>query len=256
MADSLFDQDGNQEIDYLLELTKPGAKFDRTKYADEAEMYKAIAKGKYHGDRALDFKNQEFDELREDFIKVRSQNVTQEKLGDIVNKYENLSQNRQSITSDNNVQPVIDPSKLGELVASETQKAIQAYEAQKTEAQNLAVVDTRLRERFGDSAKDVLRDKMQALNLTHEDLKYLAKKSPDAVIAALGLNASQPNTYQNLPPSSVRTDSFKPTSDIRDAVYYEKLRKENPKEYFSEKMSVQRLKDMDNPDFLKRYYAG
>lgn len=255
MADSLFDQDGNQEIDYLSELTKPGAKFDRTKYADEAEMYKAIAKGKYHGDRALDFKNQEFDELREDFIKVRSQNVTQEKLGDLVNKFENR-QNVQPNTDGNNVQPAIDPSKLGELVATETQKAIQAYEAQKTEAQNLAVVDTRLRERFGDSAKDVLRDKMQALNLTTEDLKYLAKKSPEAVIAALGLNTSNQNTYQNLPPSSVKTDSFKPTSDIRDAVYYEKLRKEKPKEYFSEKVSVQRLKDMDNPDFLKRYYEG
>jgi hypothetical protein len=93
---------------------------------------------------------------------------------------------------------------------------------------------------------------MNSLGLTAEDIQLLAKKSPEVAINALGLNQPQ-QPYSNPPMSNTRSDSFKPSVDIRDAVYYEKLRRDNPKEYFSERTSVQRLKDMDHPDFLKRY---
>jgi len=93
---------------------------------------------------------------------------------------------------------------------------------------------------------------MNSLGLTAEDLKLLAKKSPEVAINALGLNVQQ-QQYQNPPTSNTRSDSFKPSVDIRDAVYYEKLRRDNPKDYFSPKTSVQRLQDMDHPDFLKRH---
>lgn len=243
MADSLFDQE--DEIDYLQELTKPGGKYDRTKYSDDSELLKALAKGKYHGDKTLDLKLTQFDELREELDKREDLAKTQAKLDELLTKIE------KSQSGDNN-QSTPEPMDLNQLDAAIETK-FQAIETRKKEAANMEEVENRLRARFGDNAASILKDKMNTLSLTRDDLKFLAKRSPEAVLNTLGLNSEQTDTYQAPPRSNVRTDSFKPTVEIRDAVYYEKMRREQPKEYFSEKISVQRLKDMDHPDFMKRY---
>ena len=246
MTDSIFDQ--KDERDYLAELTGPNGKYDRTKYASEVEMYKAIAKGKVLGDEFIDHKNKEFDELRQDYLKVREENVTKAKLEDYLGKLENVKTNEPAITQPKEVKPEIDEAKLRQFLREE----FSTMESQKRESDNLASVEQTLRQRFGDNAPSILKEKMNALNLTNEDLKFLAKKSPDAVINALGLNQQQ-ESFQSPPRSNVRSDSFKPNVEIRDAVYWEKLRRENPKEYFSEKSSILRLKDMEDENFLTRY---
>lgn len=246
MTESIFDQEDNR--DFLAELTGPNSKYDRTKYASEAEMYKAIAKGKILGDEYIEHKNKEFDELRQDYLKVREENVTKAKLEDYLAKLENVKTTDMTNTPSNEVKPEIDEAKLDAILNSK----IQEIEARKKEAENLSSVEQTLRQRYGENASKILKEKMSTLNLTNEDLKFLAKKSPDAVINALGLN-SQKESFQSPPRSNVRSDSFKPDVEIRDAVYWEKLRRENPKEYFSEKQSVQRLKDMTDENFLTRY---
>lgn len=254
---SLFDKDDDK--DYLAELTGPGGKFDKTKYASEVEMYQAIAKGKVHGDRLLDLKLQQFDELKEDhtktlddYKKIRDENVAKASFEEYLTRMTQKKEEPVNQPLTGNEQP-IDLKRIEELATSRAIAAVMELENKKTEAQALQSIENRLKERYGDNAKTVLRDKMNTLNLSEDDIKLLAKKSPEAVINALGLNY-QPDPYQNsLPRSNTRSDSFKPVTEIRDAVFYEKLRREKPKEYFSERMSVQRLKDMDHPDFLKRY---
>lgn len=245
MTDSIFDQ--KDERDYLAELTGPNGKYDRTKYASEVEMYKAIAKGKVLGDEFIDHKNKEFDELRQDYLKVREENVTKAKLDDYLEKLE-MKTNEPAITQPKEVKPDFDEVKLRQLMREE----VSAIESQKRESANLASVEQTLRQRFGDNAPSILKEKMNTLNLTNEDLKFLAKKSPEAVINALGLNQQQ-EVFQSPPRSNVRSDNFKPNAEIRDAVYWEKLRRESPKEYFSEKSSILRLKDMEDENFLTRY---
>jgi len=253
--DSLFDDQIEDKIDYLTELTKPGAKFDKTKYGNELEMYQAIAKGKYHADKAYDAKIEQFDQLREDFIRVKDTSTTKAELEALETRLaQRLKQNDGIVNTDTNIQnqPTFDLKQIEDIATAKAIAALEARETKKAEETNLAVVESRLRERFGTNAKDILRDKMNSLGLTAEDLKLLAKKSPEVAINALGLNIQQ-QQYQNPPSSNMRSDSFKPSVDVRDAVYYEKLRRDNPKDYYSEKTSVQRLKDMDHPDFLKRY---
>lgn len=251
---SLFDKDNDDNKDYLAELTGPGGKYDKTKYTSEAEMFQAIAKGKVHGDRLLDLKLQQFDELKEDYMKIRDENVAKASFDDYLTRMTTKKEEPlPNLESGNNNQPQFDYKKIEDLATAKAQAAVMELEQRRLEKQALDDIENRLRTRHGDNARAVLRDKMNALNLSEEDIKVLAKKSPEAVINALGLNY-QPEPYRNdLPRSNVRSDSFKPVTDIRDAVYYEKLRHEKPKEYFSEKVSVQRLKDMDNPDFLTRY---
>jgi hypothetical protein len=252
---SLFD-DNQDDTDFMKELTGPGGKFDRSKYQSDQEMHKDIAKGKYHADKTLTAKLQEHDQLREDYLQLRSQSTTQNnsavteaKLQELLERLE--TRNNPPITDGGNQQP-IDLDKIEERATQRALAAIEAREVQKKDAENLAVVDSRLRQRFGDNAKQVLRERMNSLGLTNEDIQIIAKKSPEAVMNVLGLNQQQ-SPVQNPPGSNIRSDNFRPSVDIRDAVYYEKLRKEKPQEYYSELTSVQRLKDMDHPDFLKRF---
>lgn len=247
---SLFDPEEDENKDYLAELTGPGGKFDRTKYASEVDMYKALAKGKVFGDRAIEHKNKEFDELREDFLKERAGNIAQAKFEELKLS---LEKNNDSAINPNagSVEKPIEPTNIEDIVA----KKLAELEARKQEKMNLDIVETRLRERFGQNSKSILKDKMNTLGITEEDIKFLAKRSPEAVLNALGVNQQQ-GTYQNdLPRSNIRSDNFVPTTEIRDAIYYEDLRKKSPKEYFSPKISTQRLKDMEHPDFVKRYNA-
>jgi hypothetical protein len=246
---SLFDQEEfDENKDYLTELTGPGGKFDRTKYASEQDMYKAIAKGKVFADKTLDHKLQEFDELREDFIKANANANASTKYDEL----KALLEKRSETDDTTKVAPVeraLDPVQIDALLDTK----LAQLELRKKEETNLNTVETRLRERYGENANAVLRNKMNSLGMSVDDLKFLARRSPEVAINALGLNAQPQETYQSQPTSTMRSDNFSPQVDIRDAVYYEKMRKEKPKEYFSEKVSIQRLKDMDSPDFLKRY---
>lgn len=247
---SIFDQEDtfDENQDFLEVLTRPGGKFDRTKYASEKEMYQAIAKGKVFGDRTLDQRNKDFDDLREDFLKSNTNATASAKFDELKALLE-ARQLEPTITPVVNSEQSLDSTKIEELLEAK----LAAREAKKKEADNMAVVESRLTEQFGERAKAVLRDKMNALSLTAEDLKLLAKRSPEAVLNTLGLNTKQQETYQGLPSSNLRSDNFVPQVDIHDALYWEKMRRENPKEYFSEKLSVQRLKDMDHPDFMTRH---
>lgn len=248
---SVFDQEDDQNKDYYTELTGPGGKFDRTKYASDQEMHQAIAKSNVHGSRTIEFKNREFDELRETLIAKTAEANTAAKLDEIIQKYEARVNN--NTTNNPNVgdvsPPVIDEAKIEATVEAK----IRAIESGKAEKANLDIFDQRLREAHGENAGSVLKDKMNTLGISPEDLKSLAKKSPEAALNTLGLNNKRVEGFQAVPRSSVRTDSFKPEATIRDAVYWEKMRAENMNEYFSPQNSVLRMEDMDNPDFLKRY---
>ncbi len=239
---TIFDQEDDTPPDnYLETLVGEGKKF---------KTVEELAKGKYEADRTIAHKNQEFDELREDALKWRADSVAKARFDEYVQTHNNSQkQDDVTITPVGTAQPSFDPNKLDELLDSKLQK----MKAQEKETENLARVDTILREQFGDNARSVLKDKMNTLNLSQDDLKFLAKKSPEAVINALGLNSRREDSYQAPPRGSVRSDSFTPKTEIRDAVYWEKMRTANSKEYFSPKNSVLRLKDMDHPDFLKRY---
>lgn len=242
----LFDQE--DKTDYLQELTKPGGKFDRSKYATEAEMWQAIAKGKVLGDRTIEMQNNRFDELRQDFILERDENTAKDSFEEL---RKTLLERKPEGTPITPVQPQSQATTPEDIAKSVQAEVLKLRQKEKEEA-NLLEVETRLRNRFGETAGTVFKDKMKTLELSDEDIRFLAKKSPNAVLNALGLNSEQ-DQYESPPRSSLRSDNFKPTVEIRDAVYYEKLRRDNKQEYFSEKTSIQRLKDMAHPDFMKRY---
>lgn len=240
---------GQEDEDFLAQLTGPGGKFDKSRYTDESELMKAMAKSISHADKFIAAKNEQFDQLREDYLRERDENRAKANLEDYAKR---ISSNDQQTPPAVNEQKPLDEVKFKALAAEQALAAYEQLEAKKKLEANFAVFENKLREKYGDKSREVLRERMNALNLTQDDIRLLASKSPEAVINTLGLNQPAPQSY-SLPRSSTNSDSFRPDTTTRDALYYEQLRREKPKEYFSEKVSVQRIKDMDHPDFMKRY---
>lgn len=251
MADSLFDDKTNnqphfdEEKDYLAELTGPGGKYDRTKYASDLEMHKAIAKGKVHADRTLDFTLKEKDELRNTLVNKTAEADAAAKFEEMFNKHlDGLNKEPAKKPDAGDVeQPTFDPKKVDEQIESKWRE----IQIRNQEANNLNEFEKVLKERFSDSAGNILRERMNTMGLTADDVKSLAKKSPQAILNALGLNKQEAETYQAPPRSSVRSDNFSPTgSQKRTASYWDKLKKADPKKYFSPELSTQRMKDIDD----------
>lgn len=250
MADSLFDDLTKDQLphfdeakDYLEELIGPGGKFDVAKFNNDREAaIKAMAKGKAFADRTLDHRNKEFDELREQFLSRKAEGDATAKFEELFQKYMEGKQNNSNQKPIDEDKPTLDLDTVDKLLS---QRMLEKDMREK-EARNMAEVERRLAERFGENAKQVLRDRMNTLGLTADDIKSLVKRSPDVVLNALGVFNQQQETYQAPPGSSVRSDNFRPNvTNKRAASYWDKLKKSDPKKYWSPESSIQRMKDID-----------
>lgn len=114
---------------------------------------------------------------------------------------------------------------------------------------NIDKVDGYLVELFGDKAGEMALNKASELNISIQEMKELSAKSPAAVI----------NWFNNGNNSSI-TSSFKSTVNtltqsqtVKGGSYYNKLRKENPKVYYSKQVRQEMDKAINTlgENFLK-----
>lgn len=225
--------------DPLEVLTGPGAKFDRSKYESEADMYKAIAKGKVEGDAFVDHLKKRLDERDQDFNVLREQYQAGPKIQEIINQ---ITQGRNQ-NGDNHVvqdqQPEVDLNKIQELVNAQIQASKQADR----ENNNAIEVERRLSEQYGQNYKAVLKQQVEQLGLTQDFVNDLARKHPQVLYRTLGLDGKKPDGFQAPVSSSQRQDPFAPTTNKRTWSYYQKMRKENPAQYRDPKTTTQMFKD-------------
>lgn len=235
----------DENRDYLAELTGPGGKYDRAKYQSDTEMWQAIAKGKVLADVTVEHRNKKIDELRADYTKLRDEYNTGPKLQELLDQ---LTKRQQLLSNDEtldvneaeNQKPGIDLAEIENLVSNK----IQETERRKREEANLSIVKSKLKERYGNNANNVLIEQVEKLGLTVEDAEALAKKSPEAFMRTLGLDQQpQGETFQSPPTSNQRSDTFLPSSQKRTWSYYQKMKKENPDLYYSPKISNQMVQD-------------
>lgn len=242
------DQSQNDDRDPLEVLTGPGGKYDKSKYESEADMWKAIAKGKVEADTYINFKNKEFDTLRQDYLGLRDQVSTGRKLEEVIDQ---LSRTKQLEDDGNNPagdvkeKPQFDPSQLDSIVAAKLEEA----QERKRQAENFRTVETKLKEQYGNNYSAVLKQKSDELGLSQEWVNDTARKYPEVLFRALSLDRQPAESFQ-APVSSTRVSGFTPAVTKRNNAYYEKMRRENPTEYWSGKMQLQILEDMkNNPEF-------
>lgn len=233
----------DQNTDYLKELTKPGAKFDRAKYTTELEMYKDIAKGKWHSDQTIDINKRRMDQMRADYEKEREQNLTRAQLEDVLTKYGRTplaSSETPPANEDINVKPTIDPEQIKGLITSE----YQSLRERERQEQNEQSVKVKLTERYGPNYQNALSQQAAELGLSGQEVEHLARTNPKMFARTFGLD--QPQRREAFETPMRNTMSFQPTSgQDRTWSYYQKLKADEPKKYYSPKIQNQMLADYD-----------
>lgn len=234
--DASQDQGGNEPSNYLEALVGEGKKF---------KDIESLAKGKWEADRTLNFKNQEFDRLRNEYLAKDEELKNRMRMEEII---ERLSSSNQQSSSDN--QNANDQQKQPDLTSAmeEFRKSLPSefakYEDDRKQRQNFEMVQDTLRQEYGENSAAVLKQKIQDLDLDADYVNSLARKSPKALFNILGLNQRQREGFQAPPRSQARTDNFAPSTNKRTWTYYENLRTSKPAEYLSPKIQTQMLQDM------------
>lgn len=245
--DLLNDTNQNDQIqidetkDYFKELTAPGAKFDISKYDnDPMKAAAAIAKGKWHADATLEHRNKSYDELRNDWMKLREEYNAGPKLKEYLDQLVNQKKQEDHIIPPvEDSKPVYDPAEIEKLL----EQKLSAREQQRKEEQNYRLVESKLTEHYGPNYQSVLKQQVDQLGLDKDFVNDLARKHPSVLFRTLGLEGQKREDSFSAPiPSSQRRDPFAAT-EKRTNAWYQKLRKSDPVTYRSPKIQDQMLKD-------------
>lgn len=118
-------------------------------------------------------------------------------------------------------------------------EALTVREQSQSRKQNIEEADRKITERFGTDASKVVEAKAQELGLSKERLAEIAGESPSAFLNLMG-EAPQTTSNQNQTSQvNTQSDSFTSSSNERSWEFYSKMRRENPKLYYSPRMQRQ-----------------
>ena len=203
----------------------------------------SLARGKFESDNYIRHKEQQYDELRADYLKLREEYNAGQRLQTLIDQL-STQQQQQLASSDNTQangvqQAQIDPKQIESLVSSK----IQEHEITKMQMENFNAVRNKLVEQYGENYQNVLKKQVSDLGLTEAEVNEMAKRHPKVLMRTLGLD--QPAQRQDFQtPTRSSQSSFTPTgAPKRTWSYYQKMKKENPKQYTDPKTQVQMHKD-------------
>lgn len=254
MTESVFTNNQNNEdttnqSSYVEALVGPGKKY---------KDMEALAKSVLDKDNFIETLKTENHETREELKK----RLALEEFLKQTNKETNndLSASRQGLTNANVEReenketargntPAIDKNELAsivrEVLSKETTKA--------TRAANIEATKQELIRTWGDNYVAVLSEKVKDLGVNSEFLDDVAARSPKAFLSLVGVQSNQtPRNQQaqgnnNPPPSSRNTSAAPITNETVDGIntkrYYDRLRKEDPKSYYSANVQVRMHND-------------
>lgn len=142
------------------------------------------------------------------------------------------------------VQNIVEPTTKGTLdvdIQKLVMEAMQVANAQKQAEENWNKVNKVLVQEFGDSAEKAMSEKAASLNLSLEDLKTLAVKSPESFFTLVNIkpqNAQHKTSYDASAAFSKGADNAQ--KNIMDEL--ENLRINNPEKYYSPSFQVELYK--------------
>lgn len=207
-------EDTNTQVDNPLEvLVGEGKKF---------KTVEELAKGKLESDRFIA-------QLQAEKRALLEEKNTRERLEELVNKLSNPSPSNVPTPQAREAENPVTPS--NGLTKEDLEKLLSERERQRTAEQNVQLVKTELEKSFGSNWKSNIAQKAKELNLSPQQMTDLASQSPQLV---LSLFNRQPAPKVPTPPGShLNTATLGTNESVRDWNYYERLRKEDPKTYYS-----------------------
>lgn len=232
---NLLDQPADDQIDiddnknYLLELVGEGKKF---------KSPEDLAKGKYHADMLVETLKKRLDVITNDYKQERALSESRAKLEDLIDQLSKrqTSSNELPPVKDE-IKPVIDPKDIDSLISNK----LEEREVSKRQNDNFNLVKNKLQERLGKNYQDVVKQQIDELGISVEDMNEMARNRPKVLLKALGVDETAPqlDPFQAPPRSSRLNDSFKPNNQKRTWSYYQNLKKTNPNLYMDRKTAIQ-----------------
>jgi C4-type Zn-finger protein len=226
------------------EETSPQGSFLSKLVEAKGENWKdpeVLAKGKIEADGYIQTLEGQLTQMREDLKKKEYQEEVLEQLqkkateSTAVNN--GVPNNNNSNTEGENTTRNLSEEDLKSLV----EQTLNQREADAVTKTNLQRVDEELDKSFGTNAEEVVKKKAEELGMSMERLSEIASESPNAFFTLIG----EPKpTFNPMVNGSVRTEGVNmQVSTDRNWQYYQKLRRENPNQYYEPKMQQQLLQD-------------
>lgn len=203
-----------------------------------------IAKGKLEADDYIKQLEGQLTELRSELGK---QDYSKELLEALKNKAPDTTNGQQPFKSNDNNgganKDQTNPSLSDEQIKSLVDNALTAREKANTSKQNIDLVEATLLESFGTEAQAKVQEKAKELGLSLGRMQEIAAESPTAFLSLIG---GKDKEMKPLIKGSIRTEgvNMQATSE-RTFEFYQKLRKENRKQYFSPEVQQQMFKDRE-----------
>lgn len=201
----------------------------------------AIARAKVFGDDHIKRVEAENKQLREDYMRVREENVAKQKLEDLLDQL----QGRKQTPPEEPKQPTGTQEKAIDLtqIKSLIDQSIKQTKQTDTWNQNLSTVQQKLVEKYGTDYTQHYQAQLQRLDLTKEEADDFARRKPNTFMQMLGIDQPKQMTQYQAPPRNTTNPPTPVLPESRDWAYYENLRKTNRNEYLSQKTQLQMLKD-------------
>lgn len=212
-----------------------------------------LAKGKLESDKFIRDLERQISEMKEDLDKsskieellelARSQQKDKAAQSPPSGN-ENREDNDGGTGDPNDTSSGLTDERLKALIESQ----LSTVETARSRQNNLKEVDAILEEKFGETAKSFLKTKSSEIGMSIDELKDLASRNPKAFFQLTGVTVGGvPNRNQSVTVGSSRSDGtavYGGKSENRDFAYYQKLRKENKKQYYNSATQAQMYKDV------------
>lgn len=251
MSDKLFKDHGKSasaasdnddgEIDYVAHYTRDG----------EIDI-KQLAKGKYHADERIAQYEKEQADLRAELDKRLTYENLLAKIdasgrtpSDKVSKTDNSSnaesEEKETRSHEDNSKR-LSPGEIEEMVRNTISKEA----TRSSMASNISQVKQALTATWGANYERTLLQKASELGLTPEYMENLAANSPKALLTLVGASTQASKPTSSLPPmTSVNGSASNQSKNLEPGTFnfYEKLRKEDPRTYFSPRVQNEMMKN-------------
>jgi hypothetical protein len=223
------DQGG--KVDYLKELVGDDKKF---KTADD------LARGKHESDRFIEKLQSELREMRDELNQRLSLEDTLKKIEQSVSREPASNPPEPRVDEgDEDTAKGLTEEQVTELV----QKSLSQEKERDTQTRNIEYVRNELRKRWGQDFVDKMHKRTEEVGLGKDFATGLAASQPKAFLELMiGHPVDQGNSA---PPRStqVSSTSFRASHGAQKYKDYERMRKEDPKQYFSTATQMRMHKD-------------
>lgn len=237
---SIFDQtnddNSNTEIQSHYDLLVGEGK----KFKDN----EALARGKIESDRFIEKVLREQHELRKELDSRLSMEELVQKLGKTASTPGTPSGLESPSIPTPNVMPTkadVDPNEIASIVKNTMTQEYTKLQQEK----NIKSVAAELKKAWGDNWVGRLREVGNQLDLTEAQMDTLAKTAPKALLSSVLKETSKVDNTKFVAPKSSIT-SIPQSQDGNGWSWYEKLRKESPREYYSQRVQMQLHKDVQS----------